>query len=207
MRWVAIVVFVILGCGGFFALGGYAAFEAWRVGQVAGAGPGGGAGGAPAEAPPPVAAGPSPSCAEGTAAFASKDYERAATLLDVCLEADPDDVEARLLRGRAWAVTGHYARADADLARVMPLRPDSAEGWEAWVYARGNNGDDRGAVTACDQWLEHGGGARALRMRADARWRLGEAEAAVADARTACEQGDADACTLQERIKTARRAR
>ncbi len=202
MRWV-IVAILILACGGFVALGGYAGFEFWRVGNVS----------TEMEAerlapPPPVEAPPTPpECEAGLAAFAAKDYEGTTSLLEVCLDAVPDHAEARLARGRANAALGRYERADLDLSRGLALRPDVVEGWEALVYARSQNGDDRGAVTAADRWLAvQPGAARAIRMRADARYRMGELAEARDDAARACALGDADACELEKRMKAARKS-
>jgi len=202
MRWV-IVAILILACGGIFALGGYAGFEFWRVGRVANE--------METErlAPPdPVQPPPEPpECAEGLAAFAAKDYEATTSSLEVCLDALPDHAEARLARGRANAALGRYERADLDLSRGLALRPDVVEGWEALVYARSQNGDDRGAVTAADRWLAvQPDAARAIRMRADARYRMGELAEARGDAGRACTLGDADACELEKRMRAARKA-
>lgn len=203
MRWLAVALILVLVCGGFLALGGYAGFEYWRVGQSLTAE-------APVEdvAPVPEVAPPSTACADGIAAFDARDYDAATSRLDVCLEADPANVEARLRRGRAWAALGRYERADVDLVRGLADRPDAAEAWEALVFSRAQNGDDRGAITAAERWLAvDPTAARPLRLRADSRYRLGEYEAALTDAKDACAKGDAEGCVLEARMKDARKHR
>lgn len=206
MRWVVLVVALALLCGGVVSLLAYGGYEYKRVADATVPVAGGAAqADAPAaDAPPPAA----PSCAEGKDAFTAKDYELTTTLLAVCLDAHPSDTEARLLLGRAYAATGRYERADSELEAALAQRPGDAAGWEALAYARVKAENDRGAASALDKWITLDAGARsAWRMRADVRYRMGDAEGAARDAAQACALGDEDGCTLQSRMKDVSRRR
>ncbi len=211
MRWLAIVALLLLVCGGALTLGGYAGFEWWRVNgapevpvvAATPATPGSPEAVMVAEAPAAAA-----SCEEGAAAFGAKDYERATTLLDVCLEHAPEREDLRMLRGRSWAASGRYERAVTDLSRALDVRPEDAAGWEALVYSQVKSENDRAALGTLERWLDkQPDAAVALRLRADVRYRLGELGLAVDDASRACALGDADACLLETRMKDARRRR
>ncbi|GDX80924.1 hypothetical protein LBMAG42_27350 [Deltaproteobacteria bacterium] len=218
LRWIAIAFLFLLVCGGGLTLASYAGFEWWRVN-----------GAAPSEAEPPVAAAPGPTtppaggepgapaasegaslaaCDAGTAAFVAKDYGETIAQLDVCLEAHPNAVEAKLLRGRAYAAVERFDLAQIDLEKALVERPGDEPGWEALAYSRVRTENDRGAITALDAWIAlNPSAARAWRMRADARFRLGNPTAALIDAERSCALGDADGCTLETRIKETRKRR
>jgi predicted Zn-dependent protease len=165
----------------------------------------GGASTATEPVPPPA---PSPACAEGRAAFEAKDYETATTRLEVCVEAHPEDNAALILRGRAYAQLGSWDRAERDLETGLDADATDGRAWAALAFVRGRNGNDRGVVTACDRWLaQDPAAAEALRMRGDAKFRLGDRDGAMADAERSCTLGDADGCTLQTRLQDARKHR
>jgi tetratricopeptide (TPR) repeat protein len=214
LRWVAIAILALLVCGGVVTLSAYAGFEWWRVKSI----PDGVVATPEPAAVDPTApeavlasAGPavrSPSCDEGSAAFTSKDYERATTQLGVCLELYPDRADLRMLRGRAWASLGRYERAEVDLEAALGTLPDDQAGWEALVYSQVRGDADRAALATIAAWLERNPTApAAFRMRADVRYRLGELGLARDDAARACALGDADGCTLETRMKDAGRRR
>ncbi len=215
LRWVAIGFVFLLLCGGVLALASYAGFEWWRVSQSGESGwvpvtsgpeapvpaNAAGGGGAPIKAA-------SAACAAGSAAFAAKTYDEAITQLDVCLETHPDDADAKLLRGRAYAAIGRYDLAQLDLEKALIDRPADEAGWEALAYSRVRTENDRGAIAALDSWIAlNPNAARAWRMRADARFRMGNPTAALIDAERSCALGDVDGCTLETRIKESRRRR
>ncbi len=206
MRWVAILLVVALLCAGTATLLVYGGYEYNRVADAALP--------EPSVATPmgepivdaPAAAGQS--CADGKAAFLAKDYERTTTLLAVCLDANPADVDARLQLGRAYAASGRYERADAELAAALAARPEDAAAWQALAYARTQSGNDRSAESALDKWIAWDPSAPvAWRMRAEARYRVGDSEGAGRDAAQACALGDEDGCTLQKRMKDVSRRR
>lgn len=208
-RWLAITLLLVLLCGGVFTLAAYGGYQWWRVngstGPVATASE---VSEGTAGADTPAAPLPSPACAEGRAAFEAKDYETATTRLEVCVEAYPGDTEALLLRGRAYAQLGRWERAERDLETGLEAHPGDERAWEALAFARVRTGNDRGVVTACDHWLAHNASAgAALRMRGDAKFRLGDRDGALADASQSCTLGDADGCTLQVRLEDLRKRR
>lgn len=215
LRWATLAILLLLVCGGGLTLASYAGFEWWRVSR-------GGEVGAVEEAPAPIPVGapgeaslapstPGPTtvaCAAGSEAFVAKDYGEAITQLDVCLDAHPGDADAKLLRGRAYAAQERFDLAQIDLERALIDRPGDEPGWEALAYSRVRTENDRGAIAALDAWIAlNPSAARAWRMRADARFRMGNPTAALIDAERSCALGDVDGCTLEARIKETRKRR
>ena len=69
----------------------------------------------------------------GWSAIDTGDYDKALTLSNVILEADPDCPEAYNLRGNVLAVLGHHGKAIEAFDKAVELKPDYAEAY----YFRG----------------------------------------------------------------------
>jgi len=87
------------------------------------------------------------------------DLDRARELLGRILARDPGDGEAWLERGLAAAYAGDFAAADADFARVEPLRSDLLESLtlhRAWLsLRRGDPGTARRLFSEVEAPLEN----------------------------------------------------
>lgn len=142
----------------------------------------------------------------GLAAAAGGDAETAVAAFSEVIEGEPEHVEARLGRGRAYALIERLDLAEEDLRAVTRVAPERREGWESLAWVLGRMGRDAEAVDAYDRLLALvGDDARVLRDRANARYRGGDVAGARADAARACVVGSADGCALEKRIVAATR--
>ena len=117
------------------------------------------------------------------------------------LTGDPANTEALLARGRAYAHTDQLALAESDLRELVRLKGEDKEGWESLAWVLGRQGNDAEAEDALDHVLKlDPENAKALRDRANARFRTGDSAGAREDADRACKLGLADGCTLSERL-------
>ncbi|WP_211100179.1 hypothetical protein [Azospirillum halopraeferens] len=85
-------------------------------------------------------------------AFARAEAERfwdAIADLDAAIAADPRRADAWLYRAAAHKALSHYARADADVARALELRPNDPEAVLLRANVKALSGDLRGAR---DDW-------------------------------------------------------
>jgi Flp pilus assembly protein TadD len=143
--------------------------------------------------------------AAAAAAAASSDPERAVGGYTELLVQNPDDLEALLGRGRAYARLERFEAAEVDLRAVTTRAPERREAWEtlAWVLVR--EGRDAEAVVAYDRLLALAGEVPTiLRDRGNARFLSGDAVGAEADARRACLLGLDAGCALEARIRATR---
>ncbi|MDP2313799.1 MAG: tetratricopeptide repeat protein [Pseudomonadota bacterium] len=143
---------------------------------------------------------------EARVAYGAGNHAVAVDAYTDVLEADPAQGEAWLGRGRSYAQLDRLDLAEGDLRRATQLDPTRVEGWEslAWVLAR--NGRDAEAVTALDRLVALDPvNAKAIRDRANARYRSGDVGGAVFDAKRACSMGLAEGCALEEKIRAATR--
>jgi tetratricopeptide (TPR) repeat protein len=79
----------------------------------------------------------------GWSAIDRGDYDKALTLSNVILDADPDCAEACNLRGNVRSILGHHGTAIEDFDRAIRLRPDYAEAY----YFRGLSHQELKAFT------------------------------------------------------------
>lgn len=196
----AVVALLVLACAGVVALGGYGAFEVWRLEQVESE---------VAEAAARIDEAEAvaeerrdAACEEGQFAYAAKDYGRAVERLDECVELDPGNAASLLTRGKSYAQLERFERAEADIDRAAALDGTNAEAWKALAWVRVRLADDAGAIAAADRWVAlEPGAAEAYQLRADAAYRQGLVELAVRDATQACDLGLAEGCLLKSRMR------
>lgn len=207
-KWiVGVLVLAVLACAGIMSGGGWYAWQQWRAEQEAKAR----AEEAAAQAAREVATQEAARAARldqvtaGRAAVAAGDDRAVIEAFGDVLTGDPKNTEALLARGRAYAHTEQLALAESDLRELVRLDGGSKDGWEslAWVLAR--QGNDTEARDALDRVLALSpDDAKALRDRANARFRTGDTSGARSDAEQACKLGLQDGCTLAERLATMR---
>ncbi|MBM4364691.1 MAG: tetratricopeptide repeat protein [Deltaproteobacteria bacterium] len=200
----AVVALLVLACAGALVLGGYGGFEYFRLEKVEAEQE---AVAARIEAADEAAGGrQAAACELGEVAYAARDFGRAITHLDECLEQAPGNAAALLMRGKSYAQLERYERAEIDIALAAEIDGTSVEAWRTLAWTRVRTGDDRGAIEAIDRWLALvPGAAEALHMRADCAYRLGSMQEALRDAARACDLGAQEGCALQERIRSAGR--
>lgn len=200
----AVVALLALACAGLLALGGYGGFEYFRLEQVEAEQE---EVAARIEAAEEAAGGrQAAACDLGEVAYAARDFGRAITHLDECLELEPDNPGALLMRGKSYAQLERFERAEIDIARAAEIDGTSVDAWKTLAWTRVRTGDDRGAMEATDRWLALvPAAADAYLTRADCAFRLGLTREAIADAKRACELGAPEGCALQERIRQSAR--
>ncbi len=146
------------------------------------------------------------SLAAARAAAAGGDATSAVDAYSDVLEGDPDNVEALLGRGRAYAKLERLDLAEEDLRGVTGRDPANREAWSSLGWVLGRMGRDGEAVQAYDRVLALAGEEpQALRDRGNARYRAGDVAGARTDAARACALGLPDGCALEERIAAATR--
>lgn len=142
----------------------------------------------------------------GQERYLAEDWDGALDAFDAVLDAHPDDINARLGRGRAFAHLGRDERATEDLEAVLKVEPNNLQALDtlAWVYSHG--GDDRAALRVLDHLIDVAPeNAKAWRDRANVRFHKGEREEAIKDARQSCTLGLQEGCEMERRIKEAMR--
>lgn len=138
-------------------------------------------------------------------AFDGGQLDTAAADLDEAVRLDPENAAAWALRGRVFAQRGDALGASADFRQATHLDASLTDAWEGLAWAEAQNGHDDEAVRALDAVLAaRPKDAKAKTDRASARFRLGDREAALADARAACDQGYGPGCTMFDRIRSVR---
>ena len=138
-------------------------------------------------------------------AFDGGQLDQAAADLDEAVRLDPDNAAAWTLRARVFAQRSDALGAAADYRQATRLDPSLTEAWEGLAWAESQNGHDDEVVRALDALLGlRPRDAKALTDRASARFRMGEREAALTDARTACDAGYRPGCTMFDRIRSVR---
>ena len=119
----------------------------------------------------------------GRAAVAAGDDRAVIDAFGDVLTGDPANTEALLARGRAYAHTDQLALAESDLRELVRLKGEDKEGWESLAWVLGRQGNDAEAEDALDHVLKlDPENAKALRDRANARFRTGDSAGAREDA-------------------------
>ncbi len=202
MRWIlAGVVLMIL----LLLLAGLAGAAVWMLWPM-------GSGEAPTEPiaviagqatdPPDLSAVRAEQLAAAQLAYSGGDTARAIALLDMLLDQSPDDADALLLRGRAWAKQQENLRAIDDFSRVLELRPADIEARDYRALMRMQRRQyeealvDVGVLIGAD--AKNG---RFWKLQADCQYPMGRTKEALESARIACDLGDADGCELLKKIR------
>ena len=136
--------------------------------------------------------------------FRAQQWKESLVHFDAALELDPANAEATYFRGAARAQSGALDLALADFLRVMELDPDRIDAYRYadWILAQ--RGDWYGIVAHWDRYIErHPDSGEAWCERAGARKHGGDREAALADARRACDLGWAFCCAYVRRAAPA----
>lgn len=143
---------------------------------------------------------------EAEAKYAAQDWSGAIDLYDDVLEASPDDLGARLGRARSFAHIGRAERATEDLEAVLKADPRHVEALDTLAWVQSHQGYDREALETLDRLLTADESrAKSWRDRANVRFRLGDRDNALGDAKRSCQLGFAEGCSMEQRIREATR--
>lgn len=143
---------------------------------------------------------------EADARYAAEDWSGAIDLYDAVLETSPDDLGALLGRARSFAHVGRDERAAEDLEAILKVDPRHVEALDTLAWVQSHQGYDRDALQTLDKLLAvDESRAKSWRDRANIRFRLGDRENALADARRSCQLGLSEGCAMEQRIREASR--
>ncbi|MDQ7781780.1 MAG: tetratricopeptide repeat protein [Desulfomonilaceae bacterium] len=131
---------------------------------------------------------PDSALASARAAMAKQDWEKAVSLFDQAIKAQPGNIDAYIGRSAAYLNTGKLADALADADNAVKLDPDSAPAYGQKAIVEKVLGQDEAAIGTFTKALELDGNyAWAYAQRAHILSKLGDQEKALVDVNKALE--------------------
>jgi tetratricopeptide (TPR) repeat protein len=138
---------------------------------------------------------PAPISANAERLYALGRYEEARVFLDQALAAQPENANLLYWRGLTHEKLGNAQDALEDFTEVVTLVPDHFNSYQHLDYLLFQQGRTDEIISWWDRYLaEAPDDAAALLERGGTWFRMGNTENAAADARRACELGNAEAC-------------